>query len=540
MHWILPLSVLTWVSWKLFRVLVQKSGLDNIAGPPAVSFWTGVYRRVFHLNAWGFHREMAIKYGGVIKIKALFGETQLYIFDPKAVHQIFNKDHHIFDEMESFTLICRLILGDGLFGTHGEQHRKQRRMLQPIFSPTHLRDMVPTFYDVAYTLRNALNTRMKAEPKEMEILSWMSRTALEVIGRSGLGYSFDSFTEDNAPHLYAQSAKQIMPFLFKSIILQRYLLVPLSKIGTPGFRKAIINVVPWKDLHSFRSVVDIMQRTSLDILTQKKRALVEGDKTFRQVGQEKDVMGILLNANMEVHDGDKLSDEELIGQINTLTFAATETISGLMGRILSVLAAHQDCQDKLRQEVVYARSKCGDLSYDDLMSLPYLDAVCRETLRVYPPGTTVVRVARADTILALSKPIKGLDGQKLNEIYVPKNSKVIVSILAGNCNPEVWGKDSYEWKPERWLGPLPETVTETRLPGVYSHMMTFLAGNRSCIGFKFAELEMKVIISILIESFRFFPSGKKVVWHMHGVVRPVVPALSDNTPQLPLIIEKLE
>ena len=66
----------------------------------------------------------------------------------------------------------------------------------------------------------------------------------------------------------------------------------------------------------------------------------------------------------------------------TLTFAAMDTTSGALGRTLSLLSIHQDVQNKLRQEIREAK-KSGELSYDELVALPYLDAVCRETLRVY-------------------------------------------------------------------------------------------------------------------------------------------------------------
>jgi cytochrome P450 len=66
----------------------------------------------------------------------------------------------------------------------------------------------------------------------------------------------------------------------------------------------------------------------------------------------------------------------------TLIFTAMDTTSGALARILSLLSIHQDVQDKLRQEITEAR-KSGDLSYDELVALPYLEAVCRETLRVY-------------------------------------------------------------------------------------------------------------------------------------------------------------
>jgi cytochrome P450 len=77
---------------------------------------------------------------------------------------------------------------------------------------------------------------------------------------------------------------------------------------------------------------------------------------------------------------------------------------------------------------------------------------------------------RKDSILPLSTPIIGLDGREMNEISVPNNTDIIISIYAANRNPEIWGPDSYDWKPERWLNPLPETLIDARIPGVYSHL----------------------------------------------------------------------
>ena len=58
-----------------------------------------------------------------------------------------------------------------------------------------------------------------------------------------------------------------------------------------------------------------------------------------------------------------------------------DTTSSALARILSLLAQHQDVQDKLRKEIVEARDG-KDIPYDKLMGLPLLDAVCRETLRL--------------------------------------------------------------------------------------------------------------------------------------------------------------
>lgn len=64
-------------------------------------------------------------------------------------------------------------------------------------------------------------------------------------------------------------------------------------------------------------------------------------------------------------------------------FAAMDTTSGALARLLHVLAQHPDVQEKLRQEIMEARREDGVIPYDQLVALPYLEAVCRETLRLY-------------------------------------------------------------------------------------------------------------------------------------------------------------
>ena len=68
----------------------------------------------------------------------------------------------------------------------------------------------------------------------------------------------------------------------------------------------------------------------------------------------------------------------------TLTFAATDTTSSALSRALHMLAQHKDAQDRLREEVRNARQNNNgqDLDWNELDSLPYLDAVCKETLRL--------------------------------------------------------------------------------------------------------------------------------------------------------------
>jgi len=73
-------------------------------------------------------------------------------------------------------------------------------------------------------------------------------------------------------------------------------------------------------------------------------------------------------------------------------------------------------------------------------------------------------------VLPLSKPIKDLDGADIKELLLPKDTIIFASILGSNRNPDLWGRDSYEWRPERWLNPLPSALTDAGIPGVYSHL----------------------------------------------------------------------
>lgn len=78
-------------------------------------------------------------------------------------------------------------------------------------------------------------------------------------------------------------------------------------------------------------------------------------------------------------------DDDAIDNLRTLVFAAMDTTSSALARILHLLAQHPQVQDKLREEIVRAKQVNGEsvhLSYDELHALPYLEAVCRETLRL--------------------------------------------------------------------------------------------------------------------------------------------------------------
>ncbi|KAI0628909.1 cytochrome P450 [Trametes polyzona] len=526
---------IVWLFWKAFGHIFVKSPLDNIPGPPRESFLYGSLKQMLDRHAWPLYTHLTDSYPGIVRLAGPLGHRILYVFDPVALHSIIVKDQYVFEEAAFFIKSNKMNFGPGLLATLGDHHRKQRKMLNPVFSIAHMRRMVPIFHEVTHKLQQGIEARVAGRdgPVELDMLNWMSRTALELIGQSGLGYSFDPLVADSADE-FGTAIKEFQPTISQLQLLRRF--IPyIPDIGTPWLRSKIAGLIPNKTVQKLKMIVDTMHERAVAIYEEKKRMLESGDEALKQkVGEGKDLMSILLRANMEASEEDKLPEEELTAQVATFIFAAMDTTSTALAITLSLLAEHPDVQEKLRKEILEASPNGEDLAYDTLVSLPYLDAVCRETLRLHSPVTTVFRETRKDAVLPLSEPIIGVDGSKISEVLVPKDTTVVVGILSCNRNKAIWGEDALEWKPERWLNNLPGSVTEAKIPGIYSNLMTFLGGGRACIGFKFSQLEMKVVLCQLLSKFTLAPSKKPVVWNLSGIRFPSVGG--DIKASLPMMV----
>ncbi|PIL32261.1 cytochrome P450 [Ganoderma sinense ZZ0214-1] len=390
--------------------------------------------------------------------------------------------------------------------------------------------------------RDAIIQRLPAsgDSAELDMLSWMGRTTLEIIGQAGFGHTFDDFTSD-APGEFATAVKSFFPQMMKSILI-RVLLPFLVNIGTAGFRRRVVELIPLKDVQRMRYISDVMYERSVQIFNEKKAALEKDDEALKQeIGEGRDIMSILLRANLLASDEDRLPDDELIGQVTTMVLAGMDTTANSIARILLVLSERQDVQEKLRAEILQALEMEGGgetLGFDKLMELPYLEAVCRELFRLYPSVTFLFREATKDMLLPLSEPIRMLDGSLISSLPIPKGTRLVPNMGQSNIDPALWGPDAEEWRPERWLEPLPRAVEDARIPGVYSHMMTFLGGNKACLGFKFAQVELKVVLLVLLQSFKFEPTGKPIAWNNAPVQYPTVGKISEE-PALPLKVSLL-
>ncbi|KAG2356964.1 cytochrome P450 [Suillus spraguei] len=567
-------SVLTLAVWKLvgWRASRKANALD-VAGPENEHWLKGNLESVF-FDSFERCLKMAADYGGAIKIHALFGGEWLFVSDPRALHHILVKDQHIFEEEDDFIFSNKVVFGDGLISTQGEQHRKQRKMLNPVFSISNMREILPIIQTISHQLKSILVSNLSTHhPIELDVLPWLSYSSLDCVCEGVLGYESAALETGNHNE-YIEALRMLGPSISKTMLFRSMVPVVMRNFS-PYWCKKIADLLtiswlptqPMRDLRELRRVVEIMDSVGRKIFEEKKAALAMPSPMPSQSHytsgrtRGKDVMSIMLKANASSAEGDRLSDAELLGQMNVMIFAGLDTTTAAVARALYMLAKHPHVQQQLRAEIcdavtahqavdvdhAHAKDSFGSvkLPYDSLMNLPFLDAVVRETLRLYPSLPVLGRRTTSAASIPLQFPVRSVSGHKINAISVVKNQSIVISILTANHNQAVWGEDASEWKPERWLNSTQVGVKDgVRYTGIYSSMMTFLAGNRSCIGLKFAEMEIKDVLATLLPDIDFaLPSEpdknghvKETYWKMSGFHIPVVkaPAGDGETPQLPL------
>eukprot|EP00457_Paulinella_chromatophora_P006627 gb/GEZN01006646.1/.p1 GENE.gb/GEZN01006646.1/~~gb/GEZN01006646.1/.p1 ORF type:complete len:519 (-),score=87.61 gb/GEZN01006646.1/:52-1608(-) len=182
-----------------------------------------------------------------------------------------------------------------------------------------------------------------------------------------------------------------------------------------------------------------------------------------------------------------LNDEELRGNIFLFLIAGQETSAHTLAFALGLLALYPDVQQKCLDEI---KAVCGDhpIVFDDAVSLKYVDAVIRETLRLYPVVNEIVKKCAEDTEVVCDG---NQSGQKL---MIPKGSSVFLNIRGLQTNEKYWGKDAQDFRPERFLGEYNKDA-----------FCAFSAGPRVCIGRRFATLELMTVLTTLVQNYSITP-----------------------------------
>ncbi|KAK0448461.1 cytochrome P450 [Desarmillaria tabescens] len=497
----------------------KRSPFQHINGPPTESWFMGNLGQLFNAKGLPFHQQIVDEYGGMVKVHAFFGDEQLYISDPKALQSILIKDQDAFEETDVFIETNKVIFGPGLVATTGDQHKRQRKLVNPVFSVAQLKDLMPVFYRISDRLADVIESE-HAENPVLDMSQWMSRVALEMIGQTVLGYSFDPLSSRvNNP--YTSAIKELIPTIF-SLSLIRQFAPFLSKLGSPSFRRRLVEWTPNKAVQKVKSISDVMHNTAREILMVKREEIgQEGVKNNR------DIISVLLKANENATEDAKMNENELTGQMTVLIFGAQDTTSSALSRILYLLSVRPDIQDKVRDELQTALQSKGSgerLEYDEISELPWLDAVIKETLRLYPPVPFVRRTAIKERSLMYSPNVHDLDS--FASVTVPVGTTLFVGIAGANRLESIWGPDAKLWKPERWIDQ--QAPGGRILPGIYAGMLSFLGGSRSCIGYRFAQIEMKVLLATLLLRFRFSLTDDVIVWNLSQIISPSVATKGDK------------
>ncbi|PBK92245.1 cytochrome P450 [Armillaria gallica] len=374
--------------------------------------------------------------------------------------------------------------GQGLIFATGEIHQRQRRILGPAFTASQLRLFLNVFQASAVKLTEQINERVD-NAKVLNMLEWTSKAALDIIGITSFRYEFNSLSGGQTELMAALNN----------------LLDVAMKVSRPIFEKQLKEVA--NDVNP----------------------------------AEKDVVNVLALAHLNDDAKKKMDDTEIDSQLATFVLAGHDTTANTMAWLLYELSLHPEDQAKIRGEISQAKSNApGALTSNDYDSMLWLNACIKETLRLHPLAHCLFREPAQDDILPLSEPVIISDGKSCSQIPIPKGQIVLASIYTYN---RFWGDDAEKWNPNRFLDG--RDTKQTSL-GVYANLLTFSAGIRGCVGWRFAVMELQSVVTELLSNFEFsMPKGVSRLQHSPAGIAliPIVPGKAEEGAQIPLLVTEL-
>ncbi|KAF8645783.1 hypothetical protein AX16_007578 [Volvariella volvacea WC 439] len=485
--------------------------------------WAG-YRSLAKENSV-LHEKWIQEYGPVIKYSGLFGMQRFYTTDPKAVNHIL-MNSYIYQKPEGARFNLSEILGNGVLITEEDKHKQQRRIMNPAFGAAQIRELTEIFVEKSVQLRDVWEAESikQGGVGRIDVLSWLSRMTLDVIGLAGFNYHFDNLQPGSKP----TELNEAFAALFRSG--QRLRLLPFIRGLVPALRW-----LPTERSTESKKAHATMNRIARHLLQESKVAVADNKGSLNDKNQRRDLLSLLVRANMatDLPESQRMDDEDVMAQVPTFLVAGHETTSTATTWALYALCLDLRVQTKLREELLSLPTE--NPTMDQLNSLPYLDAVVRETLRIHCPVPSTIRVAVREDVIPLSTPFTDRNGIVRDSVKIPKGQSLIVPILALNRAKYIWGEDSKEFKPERWEN-LPEATST--IPGVWGNQLTFLGGPRACIGYRFSLVEMKALLFTLVRAFEFELAvpASDVMKKSSIVQRPLLKSDPDGKNQLPLLI----
>ena len=374
--------------------------------------------------------------------------SAIVVSDPPAIQRVLLENAGNYCKDKMLLRILSPALSNGLLTVDGEQWRKQRRAVAPMFARKVITDNARPMKDAA----DALLHRWHRLPDGacIDIAREATETTLDVLQRTifsqGLGRSTTDFRTQM--RLYFDSIGRIDPF---------------DILGLPGF---LPRWTKWRAHPAMRFFNDAVNELILE-----RRQLMAGDAGT----PPDDILTLLLNAR-DPETGEGLSEEELRANIVTLIAAGHETTANALTWSTFLLSQDESWQERVADEGNRVLQSGGALEPERLVNTR---AVIEEALRLYPPIPAISRVAIADDELA---------GQ-----HIRAGTMVIVAPYVVHRHRLLWDRpDTFD--PRRYLGANRQNVHR------YAYL-PFGAGPRICLGAAFALQEASILLASTVARF---------------------------------------
>ena len=373
-----------------------------------------------------------------------------------------------------------------------------RATFSPIFTSGKLRKMTPLLQVISCKMNEHVSNLARSGDA-FETKDLAGKFSLDGLASCAFGVETGSFDEKESEFL--RHGKNV--FKFSGIVILKSLLsgiipTPIKKAAT---RLGFGNVFkyPFANEHSkfLMQVVEASFKQRKESKTKRNDLLdlmIEAVEGSLDDKEDDDIHG---NDQFEKDakivgsiKKKKLSYDDVIATAILLLAAGYDTTGSALSWILYDLAMNQNCQDTLYEEITELGKEVKHLSYETLQTLPYLDAVIHESLRLHPPIPGLERVCTKDYPIPDSN-------------VVLRKGDVVAMATVGICLDSEVYPNPLEYIPDRFL----KENSSERNPYAFS---IFSLGPRNCIGMRFSMYEMKCCISNLVARFRLIPCDKTV------------------------------
>jgi cytochrome P450 len=398
------------------------------------------------------------EYGPIFSIRVFHGRVVMML-GPEANHFMTVSHPHLFQWREGSMGDLIPLLGDGLLTIDGDYHRRARRIMLPAF---HRERIAASHATMIEETERALDGWRDGDV--IDVYHWARRLTLRIAMRALFGLDPDEEGRGTQAAIDFERA--------------------LSFYGT-DFAVRIMRGprTPWRRMQAARRALDRVVYAEIE----RRRRGVGGPMSERI-----DVLSMLIEATDE--DGSRLSDREVRDQVMTLLFAGHDTSTSTISFLLYELARHPAALAKVLEEQDRVLGGRAPSAAELTSELPELEMVLDETLRLYPP--------------AWVGPRRALESFSFGGHEVPEGAYVNYCSWASHRLPDVWPEPE-AFVPERFA---PDT--KAALPkGAY---IPFGGGSRTCIGMRFGQLEIKTVVTLLLQRHRLelFPGRTMTVRQM--------------------------